>query len=133
MDFSHLSRPQRLAAVAVLVIAIAAFLPWASVFGISVTGIHGDGQITLTCSLVGAVLLALRAQVVGSVTMKQAWYFYPSLVAAAIVSLTGLFDLNSVAALGLYLTFFGGVAWIVALVWERSDSRRSTDLDEDGA
>jgi heme/copper-type cytochrome/quinol oxidase subunit 1 len=132
MDISRLTRPQRLAAVAVVVIAISAFLPWASVFGISVTGIHGDGQITLICALVGGVLLALRAHVVGRMAVKQPWYFYPSLVLAAIVALVGLFDLNNVAALGLYLTFFGGIAWLVALIWERSAQKKVTPEPGDG-
>ena len=35
-------------------IAVAAFLPWASIFGLSVNGISGDGKITL-------VFLALAA------------------------------------------------------------------------
>src|SRR5680860_1163284 len=46
MNFGRLTVPQRVSGVAMLVVALAAFLPWVSIFGISAIGIEGDGVLT---------------------------------------------------------------------------------------
>src|SRR6478609_9821315 len=62
---TRLTTPQRVSAVAILVVAVAAFLPWVSLFGISKLGIEGDGVITLILAILGAVLLAVSTGLVG--------------------------------------------------------------------
>jgi hypothetical protein len=47
-----------------------------------------------------------------------------SWVAAAFTLLIAITDMNDFAAIGLYLTLFGGVAWVGALVWERRDRKK---------
>src|SRR4051812_29206395 len=44
---------------ALVAMVIGSVGPWASVFGISVAGTHGDGQIVVALAVISAVLLAL--------------------------------------------------------------------------
>ena len=44
---------------ALVAMVIGAVGPWASVFGISVAGTHGDGQVVVALAAISAVLLAL--------------------------------------------------------------------------
>jgi hypothetical protein len=39
------------------------------------------------------------------------------------VALVGLIDMNGAAAIGLYLTLFAGIAWLVGAIWEISSRR----------
>ena len=41
------------------------------------------------------------------------------------MALIGLVDMNGAAAIGLYLTLFGGIAWVVGAVWELKDARQA--------
>jgi hypothetical protein len=85
---------------------LAAFLPWVRVLGISVSGIKGDGQLTLG----GAGLGILIWYWVG---LKR-WVSILSAVLGALVCLIGFYDLNSFAAGGLYLTVLAGGIWAIA-------------------
>jgi hypothetical protein len=40
-----------------LAVIIGAFLPWFSVFGFSVSGIHGDGRLTLILAAIAIAVL----------------------------------------------------------------------------
>ena len=118
MKLGRLTVPQRISGVAILVVALGAFLPWASIFGISKIGIEGDGVITLVLSVAGAVILAATTGVVGSERPSGRKSSIALLVLATLVALVGLVDMNGVAAIGLYLTLFGGIAWVVGAVWQ---------------
>jgi hypothetical protein len=120
MDLTRLTTPQRISFASMIVVAIAAFLPWVSLLGLSARGTEGDGVITLILSLVGLVVLvissrALRAdKTAGKVSQI-------SLIAlASLVALVGLIDMNGAAAIGLYLTLFAGIAWLVGAIWQMS-------------
>jgi hypothetical protein len=93
------------------VVVLSAFLPWVSFLGYSRAGIDGDGSITLIVALVG-LLLAWRS-----------WLgWIGQLAAAGIVAAVGIYDINqagNLAAIGLYLTFLGGIVWVVAAVVSR--------------
>ncbi len=112
--------PQRISAVAIVVVALAAFLPWASVFGIGVIGVEGDGIITLMLAVAGAVVLAVTTGLVGGTRTPGRVSQIVLVVLASLVALIGLLDMNGVAAMGLYLTLFGGIAWVVGAVWQLS-------------
>lgn len=118
MSFSRLSTPQRISAVSVLVVALAAFLPWVSVFGVGVSGMQGDGVITFVLALVGGVVLALTAGAFGEQKAAGKKSQISLLVLAVVVALIGLLDMNGAAAIGLYLTLLGGVAWVVGAAWQ---------------
>lgn len=95
--------------------AVAAFLPWVSVLGISVSGINGDGQITL--GLTGLGILTWYW-----VGLKR-WVSILSSVLGALVCFIGFYDLNSFAAGGLYLTVLAGGIWaICAALAARSEA-----------
>lgn len=130
MNVSRLSTPQRISAVSILVVALAAFLPWVSVFGISVTGIHGDGLLTLLLAIAGGVVLALTTGLFGEEKQPGMKSQIALLVLAILVGLIGLFDMNGVAAIGLYLTLFGGIAWIVGAAWQLNLSKQAAAAQE---
>ena len=118
MDLTRFSTPQRVSGIAIIVVALAAFLPWVSVFGFSVSGIRGDGVITLILALLGALSLATRTGLLDQVKIPEKAGLIASLVFAALVALIGLLDMNGAAAIGLYLTLFGGIAWVVGAALE---------------
>ena len=93
------------------VVAVAAFLPWVSVLGLSVSGINGDGQITLVCALAG-----LLAYVLARGRRRLLLTIWS--IGAALSVLVGVYDMSSVSAIGLYLTLLGGIGWAIATVWE---------------
>lgn len=119
MNLDRLTKPQRVAAGCMLVVAIAAFLPWVSLFGLSVSGIEGDGQITLLCAIIGLVVLALSTR--SSDGAPNTALTVAAYAAAAVTLLVALFDMNGAAAMGLYLTLFAAVGWIGALLWDRRE------------
>ena len=126
MDLSRFTTPQRVSGIAVLVVALAAFLPWVSIFGISVSGIRGDGVLTLVLAVVGGAALAVRTGLLSQVKVPARASLITSLVCAVLVSLIGLLDMNGAAAIGLYLTLFGGIAWVVGSVLELKDAKQET-------
>jgi hypothetical protein len=124
MNVSHLTTPQRISAVAILVVALAAFLPWVSIFGISALGIEGDGVITLVLAAVGGIVLGLTTGLFGKQKAPGKKSQVSLLVLAILVALIGLLDMNGAAAIGLYLTLFGGIAWVVGAAWQLSTSKQ---------
>ncbi len=126
MDLTRFSTPQRISGIAIVVVALAAFLPWVSIFGISVSGIRGDGIITLVLALVGGAALAVRVGLLDQVKIPAKVGLIVSLVCAALVALIGFADMNGAAAIGLYLTLFGGIAWVVGAVLELKGAKAET-------
>ena len=123
MDLSRFSTPQRISGIAILVVVVAAFLPWVSVFGFGISGIRGDGVITLVLALVGGVALAVRTGLLAQLRIPARAGLITSLVCAVLVALIGLLDMNGAAAIGLYLTLFAGIAWVVGSVLELKDAK----------
>ena len=128
MDLTRFSTPQRVSGIAIIVVAVAAFLPWVSILGFSVSGIRGDGMITLILAIVGAVALAIRTGMLGEARIPERAGLITSLVLAVLVALIGLVDMNGAAAIGLYLTLFGGIAWVVGAALELKDAREGAAL-----
>ncbi|GAB3013980.1 hypothetical protein GCM10011376_08700 [Nocardioides flavus (ex Wang et al. 2016)] len=118
MDLSRFSTAQRVSGISILVVALAAFLPWISCLGVAVLGIHVDGVYTLLLALAGAVSLATRTGTLDLVEVPERVGLIASVVLAALVTLIAVVDLNGAAAIGLSLTLLGGIAWLVGAVWE---------------
>ena len=123
MNVSHLTTPQRSSAISIVVVSIAAFLPWVSLFGVSVSGLEGDGVITLALAAAGGVVLALTTGVFTEPRDPGKRSQVTLLVLAALVALIGLMDMTGAAAIGLYLTLFGGIAWMVGAAWQLNLSK----------
>ena len=137
MNLQRLSTPQRVSAIAMLVVIVGAFLPWVSILGISALGVEGDGVFTALAALAGLIVLLLSARVVGEEApgsptdpsetplVRESGKVSPivRLVLAVLVTLVGFIDMNGAAAIGLYLTLFGGIAWVVGGAWELSQAR----------
>ena len=118
LRIDYLTRPQLFAAAATAAVGIAAFLPWSSNFGLGVSGMHGQGRITLLCALAGLAVLAYSTDVIGRRTLTRQAYLIFSVPAVAMVLMTALRALEDGAGLGLYLTLLAGVAWAGALIWD---------------
>ncbi|SEJ53024.1 hypothetical protein [Demequina mangrovi] len=118
MHLERLTLPQRISAVAIVVVALAAFLPWVSIFGLSAIGLEGDGMLTLAFAIAGGVVLAITSGLVGGERTPGRASQIALVVLASLVAVIGLFDMNGAAAMGLYLTLFGGIAWVVGAVWQ---------------
>lgn len=124
MNTSRLTTPQRISAVSILVVALGAFLPWVSLLGISALGIEGDGVITLALAVIGGIMLGRTTGLFGKERVPGKKSQIGLLVLATLVALIGLLDMNGAAAIGLYLTLFGGVAWVVGAAWQLSVSKQ---------
>jgi hypothetical protein len=133
MNFSRLTTPQRVSAVSVAVIALGAFLPWVSIFGISKAGVEGDGTITLIVAIAGAVVLVATTSVLREGRTPGKASRIALVILAAIVALVALVDMNGAAAIGLYLTLFGGIAWVIGAAWELSTSKSQAATDNASA
>ena len=125
MNIGRLTIPQRISAVSILLTAVAAFLPWVSIFGISKLGIQGDGVMTLILAIAGAVILAMTTGLFGKPRAPGKASQITLLVLAVLTALIGLVDMNGLAAIGLYLTLFAGVAWVVGAAWQLGVSKQS--------
>src|SRR5262245_31508051 len=90
--------------IATAVVAIASFLPWANVLGISISGVQGDGIITLILAAFGAAFAIFNRPR----RAKWAKVFQTTLAAFAV--LVAGYHLGGFAAVGVYLTFFGAIA-----------------------
>lgn len=123
MDLGRLTLPQRISACAILVVVLAAFLPWASLWGFTKLGIEGDGVITLALAVAGGIVLLRTTGVVGAARTPGRASQISLVVLAAITALIGVIDMSGVAAIGLYLTLFGGIAWLVGAVWQLNLSK----------
>jgi hypothetical protein len=125
MNVSRLTTPQRISAISILVVALAAFLPWISIFGISALGVEGDGVLTLLLALAGGVVLGLTSGLFGQEKEPGKKSQITLLLLAVVVALIGLMDMNGAAAIGLYLTLFGGAAWVVGAAWQLSVAKQN--------
>ena len=118
MELNQLSLQQKIQATAAAVIALAAFLPWASIFGLSVNGISGDGKITLILALAALFGFATKTGVTGEFTLAPKVVLGISILCAAVAFLVGIADMNEFAAIGLYLTLIASLAMAAAIIWE---------------
>ena len=74
----------------------------------------------------GGVILALTTGLIGSSDGAPGKASQIALlVLAVLAALIGLLDMNGAAAIGLYLTLFGGIAWVVGAAWQLNLSRTS--------
>ena len=83
----------------------------------SVSGIRGDGAITLTCALIGLAALGMGSEAFRPGQRRRLMLIISG-IGAGITALVGLVDMNGAAAIGLYLTMLAGIAWLIAVVWD---------------
>jgi hypothetical protein len=93
---------------AVLVI-VAAVLPWATAFGLSISGTSGDGQITLACGLILAGLALLIGLGEG-----RLWVSITSIAISVVLLVVGLIDALDMSRI---VTEYGGVASVGSGLW----------------
>src|SRR5262245_59290020 len=87
-------------------VAVGSFLPWASAFGISVSGLKGDGVITLAVAVVGAILAAVDRP------RRQRFAKGAHATLGVLVTIVAGYHLGAFAAAGVYVTVLAGLAWV---------------------
>ena len=121
--------PHLIAGIASIVVVIAAFLPWATLFGLSVSGINadatGDGIITLILGVV-----ALSGIVVSAYGRR--WAAILAAILGAAVTAVGIYDWVEIrdatslsVGVGVYLTTFAGIVLVLAGAWAYVSARKS--------
>ncbi len=95
--------------VASLVVAMAAFLPWESLFIISVAGTKGDGMITLVVGAIGAGLAGIFIKRASRVLFVGEWLL------AVLALVVGAYHVNDQAAAeGIFVTVVASLVWLLA-------------------
>lgn len=120
MNLSVLNVQQRISAVAILVVFISAFLPWASLWNHSILGVQGDGIITLLLAVIGAGVFLLGNDFLFSAMIPRKIADITLVVLSgltALIALISTVNIGSFASIGVYFTLFGAIAWVVGAVW----------------
>jgi hypothetical protein len=130
-DGDGLGRPPRritpaqlLSGFSMLLVAVAAFMPWVSARNeyfdveVHVSGMEGDGAITLILACVGLLLLVLAIKPWVPPRTSPIWADAVTLIPAVLVIVTGLVDWSEFAGIGLVVTIGGGIAWLVGAFWQ---------------
>lgn len=120
MNLSVLNTQQRISAVAILVVFVSAFLPWASVWNHNILGVQGDGIITLILAVIGAGVFLLGNDFLFPAMMPRKIADITLVVLAGLTALLALIstvNIGSFASIGVYFTLFAAIAWTVGAVW----------------
>jgi hypothetical protein len=117
------SKTQRFLALGL--VAIGSVLPWASAFGVSISGIRGDGVITLLLAGVAGTLLFLGRP------RRAAFDKGISLLIGGLIIFTAAYHLGEFVASGVYVTLFAGVAYTIVSL--RTGKTLPTDGGVEGA
>lgn len=104
-----------------MAVIVGSLMPWVSVSGHTVSGISGDGRLTLTAAIVGGGVMAYRLGFIGQAPEPRRTFDYIPLLLAVWVALVGVIYFDEHAGVGLYMTLAGGIGWIVGVVWEMAD------------
>jgi hypothetical protein len=97
-------RTRSLTLIAAAIVAAGSFLPWVQVLGISVSGIQGDGVLTL----IGATLATALAFI------ARRWASISVIVLGALCLGVVLNDWTNFAGIGIFVTLAGSVTLIIA-------------------
>jgi hypothetical protein len=137
----RLNTQQAIAGGCAIVIAVAAFLPWVSLFGVYRIGLQGDGALTII--IAGIALATLAAQAWSRVVLMPIVGVDTVLTTAATVCLLiSAVHMNQYAALGLWTTLIASVAMTAVAgfalardlaLGRRLDSEIDTGFPEDPA
>jgi hypothetical protein len=115
--FNALPTARKVALVASALCVVSVFLPWASLLGISVTGIStDDGKGVLVLAGVALFVLANDAGLLSVWNVSRRATNLASAIAAGLCLLIAIADLNDFAAFGLYLLLLSSAAWAAAAV-----------------
>lgn len=135
----RLNTQQVIAGGCAIVIAIAAFFPWVSLFGVSSIGLKGDGTLTLIIALIALATLAVQAWS-RVVIMPTVGVDTVLATAATVTLLISAIDMNQYAASGLWMTLIASVAMVAVagfalardmMLGRRLDSEIDTGFPDD--
>ena len=135
-SFQAQSGAKKTALIGSAAVVVGVFLPWVSVFGLSVSGIStGDGKIVLVVAAGALVLMAAASGLITWFAVSDRLANIASLAAAVLCLIVSMVDLNDFAAIGLYLTFIASLAWTIAaalIVFKRKSSSQPSRHSDPG-
>lgn len=123
MNFQTMSKQRKLILIAAAVGVISMFLPWVSVLGFSVNGMHGSGILVFLCFVAAGVLAYMGDQTTN--LPQTAWMM--ALIAggiAALIMVINFFDASGsgLLSVGFYGALLASIGVIVAAFLFRSAS-----------
>ena len=130
MNFEKMSKQRKMMLIAAAVGVISMFLPWVSVLGFSVNGLHGWGVLVFLCFVAAGVLALVGDQ---STNLPPTNWML-SLIAGGIAALIMLVNLaNGAGVLGsLGIGFYGALLASVGVVAFAFIHRSATDNLQSG-
>jgi peptidoglycan/LPS O-acetylase OafA/YrhL len=115
MNFQTMSKQRKMILIAAAVGAISMFLPWISVFGYSVSGMHGAGILVFLCFVAAGVIAFMGNQTQNLDTKNWMLVLIASGLAALIMVINFLSALDTLGYMGI--GFYLALAASVALVY----------------
>lgn len=104
-DATDVSLERKILIGSIVSAIVGSFLPWVTVFGVTVYGVEGDGILTLILAIIAAAVgyywnFNKRAAIAGA-------------IAGLLIVLIALFSVTGAAAIGVYLTLLGGIGMLL--------------------
>lgn len=95
---------------------IAAFLPWASVFGQTITGVEegSDGVITIALAVLAGIFGLVRALTGQRWAAIVAILFGLLTTLIAVIDIVDVMEFDITVGIGLWLTLVGGIVMVIA-------------------
>ena len=118
------AKPPVLELVALGLLVVGAFGPWASLFGISKSGMDGDGVITLALAVIVGIFLILNRVRGGNVPLAVLFIAGALALAISIIDVLDVRDKGVDVGWGLWLTLAGSVVLLAAAVRRLMDRDR---------
>jgi uncharacterized membrane protein len=122
MNFQTMNKQRKFILIAAVIGVVAMFLPWVSLFGFSVNGMHGEGFLVFLC-FAGAGVVAFLGDQTKSLD-KTFWFI--ALACGGIASLIMVInflralDILSAFSFGFYLAILAAIGVLVSAYMFRS-------------
>jgi hypothetical protein len=132
-ELKQFSTGKKVALGSAILLGLAAFLPWGTALGlISISGMEGDGKITIGIAVIAIVLLLIKKVPVWIVT-----------ILGILATVIGVVDYSSMSdvtneisasvGIGIYLTVAAGAGMIVGTIMEMVASKKKNPSSESGS
>ena len=117
MNFQTMSKQRKFILIAALAGVIGTFLPWVSLFGFSVNGLHGEGVIVFLCFIVCGIIALMGDQ---TQTLDQGLWVTCFIIAAIggllmLINFLRALDYMSAFSIGFYLTLLASLALVFVI------------------
>ncbi|RYF79734.1 MAG: hypothetical protein EON98_14265 [Chitinophagaceae bacterium] len=122
MNFESMTKQRKMMLVAAAVGIISVFLPWVSIFGYSVNGMHGWGVLVFICFLVTGAVAFLGDQTTNLTSTSWMIALIASGLAAVLMVINFFVDMDKLRYLGFgfYISLAASLALVAFTYMHRS-------------